>query len=481
VQRRLLHILIVLMALSAGSLRAQQWAGEVVGTLSGATHIYHGEYVDDQWGAGTFLSLHYAPLDRLNIEARFGLGDIRWLVSPATLASNPDYFGQGAEYGDPYPGTLTSIERENESRLTTGDLLVNWVLVDGIDAVPFLSAGVGVVNFSPSNAAEHEPLPNNAARIYPTTVFSIPVGGGVRIPFSDRAGIVFRAEHRFVFSDYLDDVATTSGNDGVTSLSIGLTYRFTEPGPRYPDDCWEEVQCDHCGGTWEEPCGVTIHHHCPFCHHHVGNCCGCDDCCGCCCCCCCGGGSGGSGGGGGGEGSGGGGGGAADVGPPPPPARDAFSKDIRFKLDTDEFDFNYPQTKKNLEELKEYMLQAPDGHEVIIEGHASGEGPPKRNQVLSDIRAKKIREWLIENGVDADKIRGTVGYGSSMPKVTEPTPEQMKSMTKEEIESIRAQNRRIDIHILKDAYKKEAEDARKKWEEEKKKAEAAAEKASVSS
>lgn len=98
------------------------------------------------------------------------------------------------------------------------------------------------------------------------------------------------------------------------------------------------------------------------------------------------------------------------------------------------------------------MKSAPEGHEVIIEGHASGEGPPQRNKVLSDIRAKRIRSWLLENGVEPSKIRGTVGYGSSMPRVMEPTPEEARHMTPEEIEQIRAQNRRIEVYVQKDGY-----------------------------
>lgn len=100
------------------------------------------------------------------------------------------------------------------------------------------------------------------------------------------------------------------------------------------------------------------------------------------------------------------------------------------------------------------MKEAPSGHEVIIEGHASSEGPPQRNKDLSQMRAKKIKEYLIQHGVDPSKIRGAVGYGSSVPKVDEPSPDQVKTMSPEEVERIRAQNRRIEINVLKDAYAK---------------------------
>jgi outer membrane protein OmpA-like peptidoglycan-associated protein/uncharacterized membrane protein YgcG len=438
---------------------SQHYAGEVMGTLGGQALKYHGDYTDDLWGLGGTASIHFAPHSRLAIEARFGLAEIRWKVTPSELFANPDYFGQGAQIGDRYPGTATTIEPENESRITTGDLLLQYVLVPDLEAVPFIYAGVGLLSFSPTNSEEHEALPNNTFSVYDRLAASVPVGGGVRIPFSYRVGLQLRAEHRFVFSQWLDDVNTNGANDGLTSFQLGLTYRFTnEPD----EEIWVTVVCECCGETWLERPGHPVAHDCLHWHHCDGcghwHCCkGVSHCDGCCCCCCCGGGSGGSGsGGGGGSGQGEGGGGGDQAGAEPA-ARKAFSKDIRFKLDTDEFDFTYPQTRKNLDELLDYMAKAPEGHEVIIEGHASGEGPPKRNKELSDLRSKKIREWLIQQGVDASKIKGTVGYGSSVPKIKEPTPEQMKTMTKEEIEAVRAQNRRIEIHVLKDAYAQDAQ------------------------
>lgn len=456
---------------------AQQNNGEVIGILSGAVHSLQGEFTGDEWGAGGFVSLQYAPLKRLAIEGRFGLGELRWKVTDADLVTYPDYFGQGASIGDTYPGTAVPIEPANDSRITTADLLMNYVVVPNLPAVPFITAGIGLINFSPSTDIQHEALPNNAAAGYSRSAFSIPVGGGVRIPFNDVSGLILRAEHRFVFSGYLDDFNPSNSNDGIHTISIGLTYTFNPPpNPANADegydvvrlelfeedcdwgygeesdcfdedylepDCIDEWYCDECG----------FHPHCFHpswwpCHHY--------------CCCCC-------------EK-------ASAVAPaaaappapeapkppippepapemPSPPAapsvRKAFSKDIRFKLNTDEFDFTQAETQKNLEELLTYMKEAPEGHEVIIEGHASSEGPPQRNKVLSDLRAKKIKQWLIEQGVESEKIRGTVGYGSSMPKVIEPSPQEAKRMTKEEVENIRRQNRRIEIHVLKDAYESE--------------------------
>lgn len=229
----ILLVLITFQCIVFVKVLAQQFPGEVSGWLTGGVNKYHGDFTDDLWGASGMVSLQYAPISRLGIEVRAGLGEIRWMVSPSKLSAYPEYFGSGARYGMLYPGTGTPIESENESRLTTVDLLLNYTLVENIPAIPFISAGVGLVDFAPSTSDLHEPLPNFSRQVFSATTVSIPIGGGVRIPFSYRAGIILRGEYRFVFSGYLDDVNFNGSNDGVTSISLGFTYRFTNP----PSSC----------------------------------------------------------------------------------------------------------------------------------------------------------------------------------------------------------------------------------------------------
>lgn len=229
---RSLPVFVLCLAMVVGTADAQQYPGEVSGWLSGVTHKYNGDFSDDSWGAGLMASLQYAPIKRLGIEARVGLGEYRWKIGNADIASHPGYYGLGSQIGDNYPGTLTEIERENESRITTVDLLINYNLVDNIAAIPFISAGVGLVDYAPSTDQVHDPLPNFSTQQYQGSCASIPIGGGVRIPFSYRAGIVLRGEYRFVFSQFLDDVNFNGANDGLTSVSLGFSYRFTNPPRR---------------------------------------------------------------------------------------------------------------------------------------------------------------------------------------------------------------------------------------------------------
>ena len=244
---------------------AQQRAGEVAGFLSANGNKYKGEFDDDSWGFGGAISLQYAAMNRLLLEARVGLGEIRWGITPSDIERYPNYFGQQAVIGDNYPGTNTQIEKENESRISTFDVLVHYVIVDGIPAVPFITAGVGLVNFAPSTSEAHEALPNFATGVYSGSAFSVPVGGGVRIPFSSRVGLMLRGEYRFVFSPYLDDLSENGSNDAITSLSVGLTYAFT-PGVqrrhhhrhhhhhhhhgRFDEECCYEDDIDENGTDW---------------------------------------------------------------------------------------------------------------------------------------------------------------------------------------------------------------------------------------
>ncbi len=119
--------------------------------------------------------------------------------------------------------------------------------------------------------------------------------------------------------------------------------------------------------------------------------------------------------------------------------------DIFFIVNTDQFNYEIEGTATSLAKLLAYVNQC-EKLQISLEGHASSEGQKKRNQVLSDLRAKKVKTWLAEQGVKAEKIQGTIGYGSNRPKVQEPNP---ASVSKEELEQARKQNRRITVVVVK--------------------------------
>lgn len=115
---------------------------------------------------------------------------------------------------------------------------------------------------------------------------------------------------------------------------------------------------------------------------------------------------------------------------------------VLFIVNTDNFDLSVPGTMESLNKIYALVQQCPDLR-VEIEGHASSEGNATRNQELSDLRAAAVKNWLVNQGVDAAKIVKTIGYGSSQPRIAEP-----KKGSKDQIEAARKQNRRIALRVV---------------------------------
>ena len=72
---------------------------------------------------------------------------------------------------------------------------------------------------------------------------------------------------------------------------------------------------------------------------------------------------------------------------------------------------------------------------IIIEGHTDSSGSAAYNKKLSKRRAEAVRDYLISKGMPAERLEA-VGYGESMPRVSNSTPEG------------RSINRRVDIRIV---------------------------------
>lgn len=123
---------------------------------------------------------------------------------------------------------------------------------------------------------------------------------------------------------------------------------------------------------------------------------------------------------------------------------------VYFKKDTDQFDFSREGTTESLAMIMSYVNQCP-GLRVLIEGHASREGSDRRNTELSVQRADRVRAWLLERGIDPEKIAGTIGYGSVRNAVDEPAPDskEAREMNPEKLEAIRRQNRRIAVRVVR--------------------------------
>jgi len=88
-----------------------------------------------------------------------------------------------------------------------------------------------------------------------------------------------------------------------------------------------------------------------------------------------------------------------------------------------------------LDKVIEMMNQNP-GIEIELGGHTDNRGAARANLKLSQERVDKVKQYLVENGIDDDRIEGK-GYGS------------LKPIASNKNETTRKLNRRVEFTILK--------------------------------
>jgi outer membrane protein OmpA-like peptidoglycan-associated protein len=91
-----------------------------------------------------------------------------------------------------------------------------------------------------------------------------------------------------------------------------------------------------------------------------------------------------------------------------------------------------------LDEVAEVLIDNPQIEKVRVEGHTDSRGSEVYNQKLSQERSESVRRYLIEQGVEADRLTA-VGFGETTP------------IADNETEEGRQKNRRVDFTILKTA------------------------------
>lgn len=105
-----------------------------------------------------------------------------------------------------------------------------------------------------------------------------------------------------------------------------------------------------------------------------------------------------------------------------------FDNDVLFAVDSSVVDSDGRGALQDLAGvLDEYPKTA-----VIVQGHTDATGSEEHNQNLSERRASSVRNQLVNQGVDPDRL-ATMGFGESSP------------VASNDSESGRQQNRRVDI------------------------------------
>ncbi len=110
------------------------------------------------------------------------------------------------------------------------------------------------------------------------------------------------------------------------------------------------------------------------------------------------------------------------------------------------FDFNSSELRKDtitqLDKLAKILMKY-DNLDITVEGHTDSIGNETQNLELSELRAKSVRDYLVQKGVSPKRIKSN-GFGKSRPIATNDTPEG------------RRKNRRVEIiiHLKKPEEKK---------------------------
>ncbi|MGG7036078.1 MAG: OmpA family protein [Flavobacterium sp.] len=109
-----------------------------------------------------------------------------------------------------------------------------------------------------------------------------------------------------------------------------------------------------------------------------------------------------------------------------------YAKTILFKSGTSQFEQKTYTVLQNITGiLKEYPTA-----KFSIEGHTDSQGKDALNQKLSEDRAVAVKNYLIENGIAADRL-SSVGYGETKPIDSNKTA------------AGRANNRRVEVKLVK--------------------------------
>lgn len=109
-----------------------------------------------------------------------------------------------------------------------------------------------------------------------------------------------------------------------------------------------------------------------------------------------------------------------------------YAKTILFDTSKSTFQQQtYPVLQAMVAILKEYPSS-----KFSIEGHTDSDGKDTLNQKLSEDRAAAVKNYLIENGVDASRLT-SVGYGETKPIASNKT------------KAGKAQNRRVEVKLIK--------------------------------
>ncbi|MDP4218953.1 MAG: OmpA family protein [Bacteroidota bacterium] len=380
------------LVLSLGTAQAQSVAGRIAFGIDAGGNKYYGNYTDNQFAFHGDAFIRWNIFDWLSLHAAYNAGQLKYKTTQASF----DYQGIYA----------TPVGTVNHTRVGGWDLMLSYNVFPEQTFVPYFIAGIEALNFEPKNANDVS-LRNNANAVYSKNVIGGALGVGFEMYISDKVTFNGKVLLHLPGTDWLDDYsdATNPANnirqDAFLTMGLGFSYYIFAPpiAAKADDESSRTSNTTNITNVYNTNIikGDTVYVTGPTDTVYLMR----------------------------------------------PKVNTIYNfPGTLFIVNTDEFNNNEPGNMRNLYNIKTLVNQCPD-LKVEIQGHASDEGTVARNQELSEMRARRIRTWLIGEGVNPDKIAGTVGYGTSDNAVTEP-----KNASAATLEAARVQNRRIAVKVV---------------------------------
>jgi len=111
--------------------------------------------------------------------------------------------------------------------------------------------------------------------------------------------------------------------------------------------------------------------------------------------------------------------------PPPPPPQKSLQERLANEVQDALFDYDKSDIRedarailtRNADALKAILKDFPDAV-IMVEGHCDERGSAEYNLGLGDRRATAAKDFLVQLGVSADKLKN-ISYGKERPQCTE--------------------------------------------------------------
>jgi outer membrane protein OmpA-like peptidoglycan-associated protein len=393
--RSLALLVIGVLGLASVKAQAQDVAGRISFGFDAGGNKYYGNFTDSRFDFQGMAFIRWNIMDWLSLHAAYNGGVLGYKSTATSIADEHALFPISTGTDGSVAGTL------NHTRVGGWDLMASANVFPSQTFVPYFIGGIEALNFEPDDATP-SPLRGNAINAYSKNVIGGVFGVGFEMFLSPKITFNGMGLMHLTGTDWLDDYSdpTNYRQDAYLTMGLGFSYYIFAPD--------EPVAAPVMSGsttinnnTYSTTNNVyhtdTIYFQSPTDTVYLVN----------------------------------------------PKINTIFNfPGTLFIVNTDQFNNAEPNNMGNLYHIKALVEQCPN-LKVEVQGYASEEGTHEHNQDLSERRAMRIHDWLIAQGVSPDKITRTVGYGDTRPAVRERT-----DVSASELETERAQNRRISVMVV---------------------------------